>query len=57
MRLSGMPAFKSQLNNTQLWQVSELVAHANEIPDRGLLFDHKLVNHRAMTHCTEHLKS
>ena len=57
MRLSGTPAFKSQLNNTQLWQVSELVAHANEIPDRGLLFDHKLVNHRAMTHCTEHLKS
>jgi hypothetical protein len=28
-----MPAFKSQLSDTQLWQVSELVAHANEIPD------------------------
>ena len=33
IRLSGMPSFKTQLTNTQLWQVSELLAHANEIPD------------------------
>jgi thiosulfate dehydrogenase len=33
IRLSGMPSFKSKLTDTQLWQVSELLAHANEIPD------------------------
>jgi thiosulfate dehydrogenase len=33
IRLSGMPSFKTKLTNTQLWQVSELLAHANEIPD------------------------
>lgn len=33
IRLTGMPAFKSKLSDTQLWQVSQLVAHANEIPD------------------------
>jgi len=33
IRLSGMPSFKSKLTQTQLWQVSELVAHANELPD------------------------
>jgi thiosulfate dehydrogenase len=33
IRLSGMPAFKTKLTDTQLWQVSELLAHANEIPD------------------------
>lgn len=32
IRLSGMPSFKNQLTDTQLWQVSQLVAHANEIP-------------------------
>jgi thiosulfate dehydrogenase len=32
IRLSGMPAFKDQLTDTQLWQVSLLVAHANELP-------------------------
>lgn len=32
IRLSGMPAFKDKLTDTQLWQVSELVAHANEVP-------------------------
>jgi thiosulfate dehydrogenase len=32
IRLSGMPAFKGKLTNTQLWQVSQLVAHANELP-------------------------
>jgi thiosulfate dehydrogenase len=33
IRLSGMPSFKTKLTQTQLWQVSELVAHANELPD------------------------
>ncbi len=33
IRLSGMPAFKTKLNDTQLWQVSQLVAHANEISE------------------------
>ncbi len=33
IRLTGMPAFKTTLTDTQLWQVSQLLAHANEIPD------------------------
>lgn len=33
IRLSGMPSFKDKLNTTQLWQVSQLVAHANELPE------------------------
>ncbi len=33
IRLSGMPSFKSKLTDTQLWQVSQLLAHANEIPE------------------------
>jgi thiosulfate dehydrogenase len=33
IRLSGMPSFKTTLTDTQLWQVSQLVAHANEIPE------------------------
>ena len=33
IRLSGMPSFKTKLSDTQLWQVSELLAHANEITD------------------------
>lgn len=32
IRLSGMPAFKTKLTDAQLWQVSQLVAHSNEIP-------------------------
>ena len=31
IRLTGMPAFKTKLTDTQLWQVSQLLAHANEI--------------------------
>ena len=31
--MSGMPAFKTKLTDTQLWQVSQLVAHANEISE------------------------
>lgn len=33
IRLTGMPAFKDKLTNAELWQVSLLVAHANELPD------------------------
>jgi|SRR5579863_4833151 len=33
IRLTGMPAFKTKLTETQMWQVSQLVAHSNEIPD------------------------
>jgi thiosulfate dehydrogenase len=33
IRLSGMPAFKTKLTDAQLWQVSQLVAHSNEIPE------------------------
>jgi thiosulfate dehydrogenase len=33
IRLSGMPSFKGELNDTQLWQLALLVAHANELPD------------------------
>ncbi len=32
IRLSGMPAFKDKLTNTQLWQVSQLAAHAKDLP-------------------------
>jgi thiosulfate dehydrogenase len=33
IRLSGMPSFKDKLKDTQLWQVSQFLAHANEIPE------------------------
>src|SRR6478736_6656694 len=33
IRLTGMPAFKTKLSETQMWQVSQLLAHGNEIPD------------------------
>jgi thiosulfate dehydrogenase len=33
IRLTGMPAFKTKLTEAQMWQVSQLLAHANEIPD------------------------
>ena len=32
IRLSGMPSFKNALTETQMWQVSQLVAHANALP-------------------------
>ena len=31
IRLTGMPGFKSIISETQAWQVSQLLAHANEI--------------------------
>ena len=33
IRLSGMTGFKTKLSDTQIWQVSQLLAHANEISD------------------------
>ena len=33
IRLSGMPSFKTVLTDQQLWQVSQLVANADKIPD------------------------
>jgi thiosulfate dehydrogenase len=33
IRLSGMPSFNNKLSDTQMWQVSQLLAHANEISD------------------------
>jgi mono/diheme cytochrome c family protein len=33
IRRSGMPAFKEKLTDMQLWQVTQLVAHANAIPE------------------------
>ena len=32
IRLTGMPAFKESLNDTQLWQVSLLLNHADKLP-------------------------
>ena len=33
IRLSGMPSFKNKLSDTQLWQVSLLVARGNDAPE------------------------
>jgi thiosulfate dehydrogenase len=33
IRLSGMPSFKAALTDTQLWQVTQFVRHAHELPD------------------------
>jgi len=33
IRLTGMPSFKGELNDTQQWQVSQFLAHADQMPD------------------------
>jgi mono/diheme cytochrome c family protein len=33
IRLTGMPGFKGNLSDTQAWQVSLLLAHADHLPD------------------------
>jgi thiosulfate dehydrogenase len=33
IRLTGMPGFSESLSQTQMWQVSLLLAHANKLPD------------------------
>ncbi len=32
IRLTGMPGFKASLNDTQLWQVSLMLANADKLP-------------------------
>jgi len=34
IRLTGMPAFTGTLSDTQIWQVSQLLAHAKKLPPR-----------------------
>jgi thiosulfate dehydrogenase len=33
IRLTGMPEFSAQLSGSEMWQVSQLVANANKLPD------------------------
>jgi thiosulfate dehydrogenase len=33
IRLTGMPGFQGSLTEDQMWQVSQLLAHADKIPD------------------------
>jgi thiosulfate dehydrogenase len=33
IRLTGMPGFKDMLTPTQMWQVSQMLAHADKLPD------------------------
>jgi mono/diheme cytochrome c family protein len=33
IRMTGMPGFKGKLSETQLWQVGQLLANADKIPD------------------------
>lgn len=33
IRLTGMPGFNEMLTPTQMWQVSQLLAHADKLPD------------------------
>jgi mono/diheme cytochrome c family protein len=32
IRLTGMPGYRGSINDGDLWQVSEFVAHANDVP-------------------------
>ncbi len=34
IRMTGMPGFKEMLSPTQMWQVSQLLAHADKLPDQ-----------------------
>jgi mono/diheme cytochrome c family protein len=34
IRLTGMPAFSKSLSDTQMWQVSLLMANADKLPDQ-----------------------
>jgi thiosulfate dehydrogenase len=33
IRLTGMPAFKGSLSDEEMWQVSQLLAQADKLPD------------------------
>jgi len=34
IRLTGMPGFNDILTATQMWQISEMLAHADKLPDQ-----------------------
>jgi len=34
IRLTGMPGFNDMLTPTQMWQVSQLLVHADKLPDQ-----------------------
>ncbi len=34
LRMTGMPGFGQMLSPTQMWQVSQLLAHADKLPDQ-----------------------
>jgi mono/diheme cytochrome c family protein len=34
IRLTGMPGFKDMLTPTQIWQVSQMLKHADKLPDQ-----------------------
>ena len=36
IRLSGMPGFRDSLSETQIWQVSQLLAHASPLPESAV---------------------
>lgn len=36
IRLSGMPGFKDSLSDTEIWQVSALLARANQLPPEAI---------------------
>ena len=35
IRLTGMPGFKDMLTPTQMWQVSQMLKHADKLPDQS----------------------
>jgi mono/diheme cytochrome c family protein len=38
IRLTGMPAYKGSLSDELLWQVSQILAHANDLPNAVVQF-------------------
>lgn len=47
IRLSGMPGFRQALSDTQMWQVSLLLANADKLPDavkQGLVAESQIQN-------------
>lgn len=34
IRLTGMPGFKDMLTSTQMWQISQMLKHADKLPDQ-----------------------
>lgn len=52
IRLTGMPSFKEALTDTQLWQVTQLLANSDKIPDsvKGALVPEQSASVLAGTH-------